>query len=86
MSWTLQKINNGGNTSGPAAVQVPFASLYNSQQHIATARGIFGIHGTTLRVTTGTSRRSTMVVTLRALAHLKARLSESYTVSSTSRT
>jgi hypothetical protein len=35
MSWTLQTINNGGNTSGPAAVQVPFASLYNSQQHVA---------------------------------------------------
>ncbi|MGB8899950.1 MAG: hypothetical protein WCC90_12295 [Methylocella sp.] len=35
MSWKLQKINNGGNTSGPAAVQVPFASLYKSQQHVA---------------------------------------------------
>jgi hypothetical protein len=26
MSWKLQKINTGGNTTGPAAVQVPFVS------------------------------------------------------------
>ncbi len=34
MSWNLQKINNGGNTSGPATVQIPFVSIYNGQQHI----------------------------------------------------
>jgi hypothetical protein len=32
-SWNLQKINNGGNTSGTAASFGPFVSVFNQQQH-----------------------------------------------------
>ena len=39
MSWNLQKINNGGNTDGPAAVQTPYASVFNSQQHLGYRDG-----------------------------------------------
>jgi len=33
-NWHLQKINNGGNTSGPAATGEPAACCFNQQQHI----------------------------------------------------
>jgi hypothetical protein len=33
-SWHLQKINAGGNTTGPLASSFPFACVFNGQQHI----------------------------------------------------
>jgi hypothetical protein len=35
MTWNLQKINMGGNTNAPQAVDDPFVSVYNGQQHVA---------------------------------------------------
>jgi hypothetical protein len=40
--WNLQQINGGGLTAGPAAVSDPFASIFDSQQHI----GYLGPNGT----------------------------------------
>jgi hypothetical protein len=34
-AWALQKLNNGGMTEGPAAVNDPFVSVYEGQSHIA---------------------------------------------------
>jgi hypothetical protein len=37
--WSLQQINSGGLTGGPAAASGPFVSVYNQQQHFAYADG-----------------------------------------------
>ena len=35
MGWNLQKINAGGQTQGPPAVDDPFVSVFSSQQHFS---------------------------------------------------
>jgi len=37
--WELQKINAGGNTSGPAASSSPFACVFHTQQHVGYQAG-----------------------------------------------
>jgi hypothetical protein len=38
-AWKVQKINAGGNTSGPAASSSPFACVFHTQQHIGYLAG-----------------------------------------------
>jgi hypothetical protein len=43
-SWTVQKINEGGKTNGPAASGSPFGCVFHSQQHIGYNVGFNDIY------------------------------------------